>query len=103
MLYPPAYRLAQVLLRLQKKKGNQSLHNLKGDTEQPVTSNETTAYNGTLDCLYQQFTRGGAKALFQGMNAKLLQTVLTAAFTFLTYEQTLEKVARVYSILGLKL
>lgn len=53
-----------------------------------------------LDCLYQQVLRGGIHALFQGMNAKLLQTVLTAAFTFLTYEQTLVQVAKVYEALG---
>ena len=55
-----------------------------------------------LDCLYQQLMRGGIPALFQGMNAKLLQTVLTAAFTFLTYEQTLVQVAKVYEALGWK-
>lgn len=47
---------------------------------------------GTWDCLKNQFDRGGVKALYTGMNAKLLQTVLTAAFTFLTYEQILRVV-----------
>ena len=46
-------------------------------------------YKGTLDCLVQIYKRGGYKELFTGMRAKLLQTVLTAAFTFLTYEQIL--------------
>lgn len=48
-------------------------------------------YNGTLDCLIQLY-RGndaGVIAWFTGMRAKLLQTVLTAAFTFLTYEKIL--------------
>lgn len=62
-------QLAQVLLRLQK--------------ESDV---------GTWGCLKQQFDKGGVKALYTGMNAKLLQTVLTAAFTFLTYEQILRVV-----------
>jgi adenine nucleotide transporter 17 len=60
-------QLAQVLLRLQKGVG-------------------------TWGCLKEQFDRGGVRALFTGMNAKLLQTVLTAAFTFLTYEQILRVV-----------
>lgn len=60
-------QLAQVLLRLQKGVG-------------------------TWDCLKHQFDQGGVKGLYTGMNAKLLQTVLTAAFTFLTYEQILRVV-----------
>jgi adenine nucleotide transporter 17 len=58
-------QLAQVLLRLQ------------------------TSGVGTWGCLKEQFDRGGVSALYTGMNAKLMQTVLTAAFTFLTYEQIL--------------
>ena len=60
-------QLTQVLLRLQKG-------------------------GGTWDCLRQQYRRGGIPALYTGMNAKLIQTVLTAAFTFLTYEQILRVV-----------
>ena len=60
-------QLAQILLRLQKG-------------------------GGTWDCLKDQYNRGGVPALYTGMNAKLLQTVLTAAFTFLTYEQILRVV-----------
>lgn len=44
-------------------------------------------YSGTWDCLVKVYGRDGAAGLFTGMRAKLLQTVLTAAFTFLTYEQ----------------
>jgi adenine nucleotide transporter 17 len=62
-------QLAQVLLRLQNKGV------------------------GTWGCLKEQFHRGGVRALFTGMNAKLLQTVLTASFTFLTYEQILRVVS----------
>lgn len=64
-------QLAQVLLRLQKGEENV----------------------GTWGCLKEQYKRGGVKALYTGMNAKLLQTVLTAAFTFLTYEQILRVVS----------
>jgi len=95
-------QLAQVLLRLQRKKLQSSnTNNSQHDTSNKDAGNEN-AYEGTLDCLYQQFSRGGLTALFKGMNAKLLQTVMTAAFTFLTYEQTLVQVARIYETLGSK-
>ena len=48
-----------------------------------------TRYRGTWDCLVQLYQSGGMEGLFRGMRAKLVQTVLTAAFTFLTYEQIL--------------
>jgi len=47
---------------------------------------------GTWDCLVRIYKRDGLEGLFSGMRAKLLQTVLTAAFTFLTYEQILRAV-----------
>jgi adenine nucleotide transporter 17 len=46
-------------------------------------------YHGTWDCLKKLVEDRGIDGLFTGMRAKLLQTVLTAAFTFLTYEQIL--------------
>jgi adenine nucleotide transporter 17 len=46
-------------------------------------------YHGTWDCLKKLVEDRGIEGLFTGMRAKLLQTVLTAAFTFLTYEQIL--------------
>ena len=46
-------------------------------------------YKGIVDCLIQLYRRAGYKEWYTGMRAKLLQTVLTAAFTFLTYEQIL--------------
>eukprot|EP00985_Skeletonema_marinoi_P005335 scaffold2308_cov122-Skeletonema_marinoi.AAC.2 len=90
-------QLAQVLLRLQSK-------NDADDSDEDVTSSNepnedngqsnknTKAYKGMIDCLHQQFTQGGIRGLFQGMNAKLLSTVLTAAFTFLSYELLVGKV-----------
>lgn len=103
LTYP--LQLAQVLLRLQKKKKLQSSttsnsnESAQNDSSTKSCDNEAV-YGGTIDCLYQQFSRGGIPALFQGMNAKLLQTVLTAAFTFLSYEQTLLLVSRVYEALA---
>ena len=89
-------QLAQVLLRLQTKRA--ALGSNTNDNTSNLTTKEPT-YRGTLDCLCQQFGRGGVPALFHGMNAKLLQTVLTSALTFLTYEQTLVLVGRVYDTL----
>jgi len=57
-------------------------------------------YNGTLDCLIQLYRSNdaGVIAWFTGMRAKLLQTVLTAAFTFLTYEKILGVVHKVLTM-----
>jgi len=52
-------------------------------------------YTGTCDCLQDLMERQGIVGLYCGIQAKLLQTVLTAAFTFLSYEQILRVVHRV--------
>ena len=44
-------------------------------------------YHGTWDCLMKIYRMGGMAGLFRGINAKLWQTVLTAAFQFMTYEK----------------
>ncbi|VEU43256.1 unnamed protein product [Pseudo-nitzschia multistriata] len=75
-------QLAQTLLRL-----------ADGDR----SGERAARYEGTIDCLARLYRTNGAgcAAWFKGMRAKLLQTVLTAAFTFLTYEQILGAVRRV--------
>lgn len=45
-------------------------------------------YKGTLHCLQVLYEKDGFMAWFKGMEAKLWQTVLTAAFQFMTYEKT---------------
>lgn len=75
-------QLAQAVLRLQRG-------GAKPNTDQDDTG---LLYRGTFDCLSKLYRRGGVGGLFTGMRAKLLQTVLTAAFTFLTYEQILQAV-----------
>ena len=65
-------QLAQTVLRLSTEEGSEG-----GRTNQQ--------YRGTLHCLLKLYQQGGLSKLFTGMRAKLLQTVLTAAFTFLTY------------------
>jgi len=81
-------QLAQVLLRLQK---NQDANGIEGNS-----GSNSRGYTGTLDCIIQLSRNGGLQNLFSGMSAKLLQTVLTAAFTFLTYEQIVAAVQRTY-------
>jgi len=44
-------------------------------------------YKGTIDCLVKIFNTAGFEGWFRGMTAKLWQTVLTAAFQFMTYEK----------------
>lgn len=58
---------------------------LRADKGKAKNTSERT-YQGTLDVLQKIAAKNGIKGLFRGMNAKLWQTVLTAAFQFLTYE-----------------
>lgn len=44
-------------------------------------------YNDTLDCLNKLYAKAGLASWFRGMGAKLWQTVLTAAFQFMTFEK----------------
>ncbi|KAG7349523.1 mitochondrial carrier protein [Nitzschia inconspicua] len=79
-------QLAQTLLRIGS--------NPDDDHEQHHVQHQQ--YKGTVDCLLQLYkTNKNIAAWFTGMRAKLLQTVLTAAFTFLTYEQILGAVQAV--------
>ncbi len=90
-------QLAQILLRLQKKK--QPPSNTDGDQHDSnnASCRELDYYSGTLSCLHQQYSSGGIQALFKGISTKLFQTVFTAALTFVTYEQTLTLVGLVYN------
>jgi len=44
-------------------------------------------YRGTLDCLAKLYHSGGFHRLFRGFQAKMLQTVLTAALHIVCYEK----------------
>ena len=88
-------QLAQVLIRL--RKNEVKLNSLIPKEKQTEEQRALKEYSGIVDCLYQQYIRGGFTSLFQGMNSKMLQTVGQAAFTFLTYEQTLKLVGKVYT------
>lgn len=96
-------QLAQAVLRMQKKNCIVESYSKDGDNDNNhVVGDETKksrqAINsnmGTLQCLMNIYARDGYRGLYTGIRAKLLQTVLTAAFTFLSYEQIL---AAVYSV-----
>jgi adenine nucleotide transporter 17 len=103
-------QLAQVLMRLQKvnKRQSGSFESMDDNqfsdsssidsNSQPhsVHTSKEREYSGTLDCMLDLFTKGGIKAMYSGMDAKLIQTVLTSALTFLTYEQIVSVLARSY-------
>ena len=117
LTYP--LQLAQVLIRLQtnhvstttckkeetmKKDDNITSQEDEGqqkaseDEKNEISNEECTSpqFNGTFHCMIQLYKQGGIKALYAGMDAKLVQTVLTSALTFLTYEQIISLVAKSY-------
>ena len=65
----------------------------RGRASKPGQAHQRT-YKGTLDVLQKISKAHGPRGWFKGMEAKLWQTVLTAAFQFLTYEQIAKAVFR---------
>jgi len=53
-----------------------------------------TKYTSTLDCLQKTMAKDGFLGLFRGMEAKLWQTVLAAAFHFLAYEKIIQHIQK---------
>ncbi|CAB9527453.1 Peroxisomal membrane protein PMP34 [Seminavis robusta] len=103
LTYP--LQLAQTILRVQKD--NSPATTRKGEESTTTTtvansSSSEEAYRGTLDCLIKIYRRKGLEGWFSGMQTKLLQTVLTAAFTFLTYEQILRAIMAVHRSIRLR-
>jgi adenine nucleotide transporter 17 len=94
-------QLTQTLLRLSsnnKRSSSNDTDDGNSDSEEAnVPGKQQQQYRGTMDCLVQLYRKNdaGCAAWFTGMKAKLLQTCLTAAFTFLTYEQILGVVKHV--------
>ena len=93
LTYP--LQLAQVLLRLQREKRKSPYDSKSEKIPSEITntgtneSSDREQYKDSIDCLRKLWARGGITAIYSGIDAKLLQTVLTSAFMFLTYEQTL--------------
>jgi adenine nucleotide transporter 17 len=74
---------------------SQAENEAKGNSE-PKDSSQNPTYENTLDCLIKIFQKDGFFGWYAGLDAKLLQTVLMAAFHFLTYEKI---VALIFAIM----
>ena len=91
LTYP--LQVAQSLLRMQEtinKKGPPSQEHGSNVHSPPAQQAQAQRYTGTVDCLQQLYQQNGILSLYTGIRAKLLQTVLTAAFTFVSYEQIVQ-------------
>eukprot|EP00977_Amphora_coffeiformis_P023481 scaffold13461_cov166-Amphora_coffeaeformis.AAC.3 len=91
-------QLAQAVIRMQKKRQ----HTHDAESADGGQATRLPASKSVVQCLMSIYARDGFRGLYTGMNAKLLQTVLTAAFTFLTYEQIIAVVYAVHQRLALK-
>jgi adenine nucleotide transporter 17 len=89
-------QLSQVLLRLQESNNANNTSTLTS-----ASLPHSSPYSGTVSCLRYLLQGRGLPALFTGLEAKLLQTCLTAALTFCTYEQLLRAVQK--TLCGLSL
>eukprot|EP01102_Stenamoeba_stenopodia_P023022 TRINITY_DN9793_c0_g5_i1.p1 TRINITY_DN9793_c0_g5~~TRINITY_DN9793_c0_g5_i1.p1 ORF type:complete len:317 (+),score=71.50 TRINITY_DN9793_c0_g5_i1:149-1099(+) len=56
-------------------------------------------YRGTLDALIQIYQREGPSTFYKGMQPKLIQSVLTSAFLFMTKEKLVEVTWKLFSLL----
>ena len=107
LTYP--MQLAQTMLRVQKQAEKSLQESANGNDEdeegyqaaksKKLATDATRTYKSTLDCLIQIYRRKGLQGWFAGMKTKLLQTVLTAALTFLTYEQIIKALVSVHRAL----
>jgi len=80
LTYP--LQIAQSRLRALKRKDDE---NKKKNIESKEEKQER--YLNTFDCLLKIFQKDGFLGWFTGLDIKILQTVLTAAFQFLVYEK----------------
>jgi len=76
LTYP--IQLAQARLRAMKGKAN---------AQKDANGQVKYEYSGTIDVLLKVMKNDGPLGLFRGMEAKIYQTVATAALMFATYEQ----------------
>jgi adenine nucleotide transporter 17 len=76
-------QVAQSVLRTKGGKHGKT-HEIKEESKEEVK------YKNTLDFLIKIFQKEGMAGWFKGLDVKLVQTVLTAAFHFLAYEKIVE-------------
>jgi len=76
-----------------KEKKSQKNEDSKEEKQEKVEKIKETKpekqerYLNTFDCLIKIFNKDGFMGWFAGLDIKILQTVLTAAFQFLVYEK----------------
>lgn len=92
LTYP--IQVAQSLLRMQEKMNDKKQPHERHDDSANASDNPSAQYRGTTDCLQQLYQQNGILSLYTGIRPKLLQTVLTAAVTFVSYEQIVHALHR---------
>lgn len=81
-------QVAQSVMRT--KGGKHGKHHNTEDnklSEEKKPSEGEVKYKNTLDCLIKLFQKEGIFGWFKGLDVKMIQTVLTAAFHFVAYEK----------------
>lgn len=96
LTYP--LQLTQTVMRIQKQAEKENDSPSAPDIRQHTST--SMHYTSTLDCLIKIYRHKGIEGWFAGMRTKLLQTVLTAAFTFLTYEQIIKALMAAHEAMG---
>ena len=92
-------QVAQSRLRQQQQQQHQQQSSNEGEGEEDRIGSRVS-YRGTADCLADLWRRKGVAGLFQGIEAKLLQTVLTSAFMFAGYEGIYRDTKRAIELSG---
>lgn len=75
----------QVAQSVMRTKGGKGKHGAVVDEKK--STEEEVKYKNTLDCLIKLFQKEGIFGWFKGLDVKMIQTVLTAAFHFVAYEK----------------
>eukprot|EP01128_Nolandella_sp_AFSM9_P003512 TRINITY_DN150_c2_g1_i1.p1 TRINITY_DN150_c2_g1~~TRINITY_DN150_c2_g1_i1.p1 ORF type:complete len:340 (-),score=122.49 TRINITY_DN150_c2_g1_i1:237-1196(-) len=73
------------------------LRNMASKKSKGEKTADSETYKNSLDVLIKVFSKDGILGWYAGLNIKVVQTVLTAAFQFLCYEQIKNFIFRVMS------
>jgi len=92
-------QVAQTRLRADRKiqiKQEYVEYDNKKKKKKKILHRQTSAgqYTGTLDCLLDIYRKDGVKGLYRGVDAKIIQTCLNAAFMFTAYEKIYASIFR---------
>lgn len=92
-------QVAQSRLRQQQQR-QQGQEQGQEEQEEEGRIGSRVRYRGTADCLLDLWARKGLAGLFQGIEAKIVQTVLTSAFMFASYESIYRATKRTLELLS---